>query len=199
MTNVRIDFIPIAIPQELKDMFEKDKVKLNVRNYGGDFEKKELGQFLAKDDVLSAYDYIAHLTSYSNYNTMVQKEGFFKEFPEWLIFAVDKILESKSITLEDRENHYGPLTAFAIASNWFSGMEVASIKEAVKENERNVVVAAVLFINKKTNCCFDQHQLRNASKLFLNLATQDVKAEDLADISYEAFQNARGKESSTGE
>lgn len=194
-----ISYIPVAIPQELKVMFNRDKSKLDVRNHGGDFEKNELEQFLVKDDVLSVYNYVTHLTSYSSYNTMVEKEGFFKEFPEWFIFAVDKILESQGITLADRENYYGPLTAFAIASDWFKGRDVASIKQALKENERNVIIATVLFVNKKTNRCFDQNQLYNASKLFLNLATKDIKAEDLADISYAAFQSEREKESGMGE
>lgn len=193
-TENQIDYIPVIIPQELKDMFERDHRMLFGR-LGGFTESQIIREHLQSNNVLEVRKCVnkafSPLGLDGDYGDGVKKEGFFKEFPEWLDFALGKIMESRGITF------YNSLRVFDIVSEWLSVLTVDFAKKNVKEITRSTV----LFVNKKTDRRdpYDQLQLENACKLIFKLYTKELKAEDLADISYAAFQSAREKESGMGE
>ena len=104
--------LKITIPARLKDEFENEKDLLEELENGeksflfkGSY--KEIKQALKRNDILYVLERINALTCCSkNGNRYIENKGFYKEYKEWLDFALKEIIKAKGINVKNDNDIY---------------------------------------------------------------------------------------------
>lgn len=183
--------IKITIPFELKKDWQNEKYLLeeleNSKNgflFKGNIEK--IDKAINRNDVLFVLERINALTVCSKTgNRYIENKGFFKEYKEWLDFALKEILASKEIKIKSDDDIYETLKIVNEFLNKFPDFNILtlSVEKVAASYVHNVKN------NFKINPCIEKIYY-----LFMDIGIGFIKPYEIADISYENFINQKEKQ-----
>lgn len=181
--------IKITIPIELRNKWNNEKYLLeeleNGKNgflFKGNTEK--INKAVKTNDVLFILERINALTSYSKYG-YIENKGFFKEYKEWLDFALKEILKVKGIIVKSDEELYFTLEKVNKFLNDFPNYNILNL--SIEKVATNCIQ------NANKNFKFNSY-IKQMCFLFLDIGVGFIRPTEIADISYENYINHKEKE-----
>lgn len=181
--------IKITIPIELRNEWQNEKHLLeeleNSKNgflFKGNTE--QINKAVKKNDVLFILERINALTSYSKYG-YIENKGFFREYKEWLDFALKEILKAKKIYVKNDDDIYMTLEIVNKLLSDFPNYNILTL--SIEK------VAADYVHNRKNNFNFNS-RIKEIYYLFMDIGVGFIKPTEIADISYEKFINQKEKQ-----
>ena len=179
--------IRIKTPKEIKEKYKESKKVLD--RLGLEISAYKIEKSLEDDSVAMVLGIMDHLFVDSKYGKFISKEGFFKEFPEWLDFALLKIVEGRKINSDlDKKDIYASL--FEAQDQLFLTVRDEDYDGIIT---RSRIIQDAEDLVRKNNNCREDAKIKELCSLFVDIGLNNQDPEQLGDFSYDNFVKVKKK------
>lgn len=167
-----VKFVKIEIPMELKKSFFRERQLEHIKF--GDMYKSNIQDGIEKNDVVKVSNGI-----YSVRHRLLRRTGFYKNFPEWLDFALMSLMDARGIPVRNKWER----------ADVYSSL--GKVNEELKDWDRfdfDILVERACYMTHKVKDGMHYNpNIDEMCRLFVEIGLDLVDPYQLADLSYRAF------------
>lgn len=173
-------YISIVIPTKLKAMFNKEK-----ENFNGSvaYLAITIQKALVNNDITTVYTSIISLNNINETRFILEK-GFFKEYMDWLDFALKKLMTTQKIFFDKNfKDSY-------IYSLLIECQKQLDNMKSLNEIDKLITNAEIAFYNKNINIKYIPI-IHDICRLFIHIGVGIINPKKLANLSYDAYLESK--------